>query len=187
MLTVGPRSTLAPLPHCSAPITPPYCLTSDGSQLAAPATGPGSCGTPVIRSATPAGPSSSQSAGTQSDGMAGMLPTYGPLVPCTIWIFWSRVILARTSAARVAAGAFEPTQGHAGLLPAVLAVAAWAVRPLVAARAGGRGGGGGAASHGGDRGGAGRGGGRRGRGQGDRGGDGRRDQAQHPACSRARG
>ena len=75
MLTVGPRSTLAPFPHSSAPITPPYCLTSDGSQVAAPATGAGSWVTPVIPSATPAGPSSSLSAGMHSDGMAGMLPT----------------------------------------------------------------------------------------------------------------
>jgi hypothetical protein len=63
------------------------------SQLAAAATGAGSCVTPVMPSPTPPGPSSSFRAGTHNRVIAGISPAYAePLAPCTMEILSAKVI-----------------------------------------------------------------------------------------------
>ena len=63
---------MAPLPRSSEPMTWPYWLARDGSQVAAREAADGSSVTPVSPSPTPSGPSSWPMAGTHRLGMAGM-------------------------------------------------------------------------------------------------------------------
>src|ERR1700689_326905 len=64
MFTVGPRLTIVPLARSSAPITAPYLVASDRSQVAASDTPAGSWVTPATPSPTPFGPSCRLRAGT---------------------------------------------------------------------------------------------------------------------------
>src|ERR1700684_685353 len=81
MFTVGPRLTIVPLARSSDPITAPYRVASDRSQVAASDTPAGSWVTPDTPSPTPFGPSCRLRAGTHSRGMALVLP-----VPITCWL-----------------------------------------------------------------------------------------------------
>src|SRR5438445_2917263 len=114
MLTVGPRSTFAPLPANSAPIAEPYCCSSAVSKVAASVIGAGIWVTPPIPSPTPAGPSCKPIAGMHSAGIAAVSPMYGEdaPVPCSIVIFWASVIWASSCETRVAIGAVEFTHGQ---------------------------------------------------------------------------
>ena len=114
MLTIGASATDAPLVFCSAPSTLPYPRTSPVSQVAAAATGAGSWVTWDRPPATPFGPSWRAIDGTHSRLIAGTRPAKGlPLpFPCTMRIFSSNVIWARTWFALANGAALEPTHGQ---------------------------------------------------------------------------
>src|ERR1700677_1734631 len=114
MLIVGPRSTMAPLPCSSDPTTCPYCVASDGSNVAATDTAAGICVTPVRPSPGPSGPSSSPMAGMHRLGMAEMSKTYDSLVPApvTSLILSARVICAISICTRWETGSDLLSQGQ---------------------------------------------------------------------------
>ena len=102
MLTVGPRSTIAPLARSSDPTTAPYLRARDGSKVAASDTADGIWVTPVRPSPTPSGPSSSPIAGMHRLGIPEISKTYvvPKPAPVTMLILSDRVICASRSCTR---------------------------------------------------------------------------------------
>src|SRR3984885_10289412 len=121
MFTVGPRLTIVPLARSSDPITAPYRVASDRSQVAASDTPAGSWVTPDTPSPTPFGPFPRLMAGPHSRGMALVLP-----VPITCWLApapASRAVLSSSdirgsrSPTRRLTGSAWFSHGHAAAEP----------------------------------------------------------------------